>query len=387
MSIAQFELIRERDNFLNLVDHLQGFSRLAVDFEGEWNLHRYGLHLCLIQVSDGENISLIDPLSVGDLDPFLKVMENPEIEIVSHGPQSDIVLMDYLFGRQPANVFDTEKAAQLLNYESTSLSYLLERHFGISKNMKVRVSDWNKRPLTEKMLNYAALDVQYLHRLRVTLEEELREKGRFEWQMEECKGLEDIRYRKKDNPHLEINKANRLTLDEAHVLKYIYQAREKVAQELDKPAYYIIPNSRLLELAQAPPKTQDGWSNVKGVNPRLKRYASAFHQAVQAAFRSDPNESRRAHKPGQYQGLSKNAYYRLVDKKTQLLGQIRDQIKEDYDIYPMILSMRNLKKVAYGENSLEDLKGWQRKILLEKAREMELDISILMRPEADTVSG
>ncbi|HHG85891.1 MAG TPA: ribonuclease D, partial [Bacteroidetes bacterium] len=271
MSIAQFKIITERKDFLELVDHLKGFDLLAVDFEGEWNLHRYGLHLCLIQVSDGEHISLIDPLTVGDLGPFLEVMEDPDIEIISHGPQSDIVLMDYLFGRQPRNVFDTEKAGQLLNYESTSLSYLLERHFGISKNMKVRVSDWNKRPLSEKMLNYAALDVQYLHQLRVILEEELREVGRFEWQLEECKALEDIRHRKKENPHLEIQRANKLSREEAHILKYIYQAREKLAQELDKPAYYIIPNSRLLELAQAPPQSAHDWSSVKGVNPRLKR--------------------------------------------------------------------------------------------------------------------
>ena len=386
MSIAQFKIITERKDFLELVDHLKGFDLLAVDFEGEWNLHRYGLHLCLIQVSDGEHISLIDPLTVGDLGPFLEVMEDPDIEIISHGPQSDIVLMDYLFGRQPRNVFDTEKAGQLLNYESTSLSYLLERHFGISKNMKVRVSDWNKRPLSEKMLNYAALDVQYLHQLRVILEEELREVGRFEWQLEECKALEDIRHRKKENPHLEIQRANKLSREEAHILKYIYQAREKLAQELDKPAYYIIPNSRLLELAQAPPQSAHDWSSVKGVNPRLKRYAGQFHDAVQVAHESEPEDPKRAHVPGQYNGLSKNAYFRLVDQKTQILSLIRDQIKEDYDIYPMILSMRNLKKVAYGETNLEDLKGWQRKILLAKAQEMELDVSILMRQEKDAVS-
>ena len=78
-----------------------------------------------------------------------------------------------------------------------------------------------------------------------------------------------------------------------------------------------------------------------------------------------------------YNGLSKNAYFRLVDQRTQLLGVIRDQIKEVYDIYPMILSMRNLKKVAYGESTLGDFKDWQKKILLQTADEMQLDISIL----------
>lgn len=382
----QYELVEERTRFLELIDHLGSFSRLGVDFEGEWNLHRYGLHLCLIQISDGENIFLLDPTSVGDLAPFLELMEALEIEIVSHGPQSDIVLMDYLFGRTPRNVFDTEKAAQLLNYESSSLSNLLDRHFGISKNMKVRVSDWNKRPLTEKMLNYAALDVAFLHQLRENMEGELREVGRFQWQLEECKALEDIRYRKKKHPHLEIQKANKLNRREAHVLKHIFAVRDQIAKQLDKPAYYIIPNAKLLELAQDPPRNVRAWSNLKGVNPRLKRYANEFHAAIQTAQNTDPVEVRRGPAAEMYKGLSKNAYYRLVDKKTQLLGAIRDQIKEAYDIYPMILSMRNLKRVAYGEATLADFRDWQRKILLDTAQDMELDISILMEPENPLVN-
>lgn len=360
------------------MQHLKGYNLLAVDFEGEWNLHRYGLHLCLIQVSDGQNIFLIDPVKVGDLDMFLKIMEDPEIEIISHGPQSDIVLMDYLYGRQPRNIFDTEKAAQLLGYENTSLSYLLERHYGIIKNTKVRVSDWNQRPLTEQMLNYASKDVEYLHRLRDILVAELKEKGRREWLMEECQELEDIRYKKKENPHMEIQSASKLTERQALVLKSIYDLRDQIAKELDKPAYYIIPNSKLIELAANPPATEADWSDIKGVNPRIKKYARDFHTAVGQALLAEPEKDANRFSDRNFKGMSKTAYFKLVDQKTALLEQIRDQIKEEYDIYPMILSMRNLKRVAYGEATLNDLKEWQKEILMEKANQMQLDVSILM---------
>jgi ribonuclease D len=371
-----FELIERPEDFLDAIARLKGFRRLAVDFEGEWNLHRYGLHLCLIQVCDGTNTFLIDPLAVGDLRPLLDIMEDPDIEIISHGPQSDIVLLNFLYGSTPKNIFDTEKAAQLLNYENTSLSQLLEKHFGFSKDMKVRVSDWNKRPLTSEMLSYAAKDVAYLHRLQDILTAELEEKGRLHWQMEECKGLEDIRFREKENPHMEIQHANKLSEREAYILKHIYEFRDRIAQELDKPAYYIIPNSRLLDLSQNPPRNAGEWCALKGVNPRLKKYAQELTDAVQKASteplpKPDPQEARN------YDGLSRNAFFRLVDQRTQLLGAIRDQIKEEYDIYPMILSMRNLKKVAYGEATIDDFKDWQKQILLEKASQMELDLSIL----------
>ena len=356
---------------------LRAFDLVAVDFEGEWNLHRYGLHLCLIQISDGQQTYLVDPLSVGDLGPFLEMMEDPNVEIISHGPQSDIVLLDYLYGRQPRNVFDTEKAAQLLGYENTSLSFLLERHFGITKNMKVRVSDWNQRPLTESMLNYAAKDVDYLHRLRMLLIDELKEKGRLDWLHEECKELEDIRYKKKENPHMEIQHASKLNERQALVLKGIYEMRDQIAKELDKPAYYIIPNSKLVELANDPPKSESDWSDLKGVNPRIKKYAREFQNAVDNALGSEMVKELR-YQDRNFNGLSKNAFFRLVDEKTALLEQIREQIKEEYDIYPMILSMRNLKRVAYGEATLNDFKQWQKDILLEKAKQMELDVAILL---------
>ena len=359
------------------MNHLKGFDLLGVDLEGEWNLHRYGLHLCLIQISDGTDIFLIDPLSVGDLGPFLDMLENPAVEVISHGPQSDIVLMDYLYGRQPRNVFDTEKAAQLLGYENTSLSFLLERHFGISKNMKVRVSDWNQRPLTESMLNYAAKDVEYLHRLRTILIAELAEKGRQEWLVEECKELEDIRYKKKENPHLEIQGASKLTERQCLVLKGIYDMRDQIARELDKPAYYIVANSRLVELAAAPPLSELEWADLKGVNPRMKKYAREFHAAVDQALGLEMLKEQRF-QDRDFKGLSKSAFFKLVDEKTALLEQIREQIKEEYDIYPMILSMRNLKRVAYGEATLNDFKQWQKDILFEKAKQMSLDVGILM---------
>gem|GEM_PF-101507 len=371
-----YQLVQDKDEFLALCKHLAGFDLLGVDFEGEWNLHRYGLHLCLAQVSDGKDIYLIDPLAVGDLDPFLTILENPEINIISHGPQSDIVLLDYLFGRRPTSVFDTEKAGQLLGYESTSLSGMLDRHFGMQKNMKVRVSDWNKRPLSEKMLRYAAMDVAYLHTLKERLIGELEEKGRLNWHTEECKALESIRYKKKANPHLDIQRANKLNPRQSHVLKNLYEARDWLARELDKPAYYIIPNARLVELASDPPETVRAWTELKGVNPRVKRHAKIFQQAVYDAFNSDPDPVPSSLR-GNRKGMSKNAFFRQVDRRMQVLEAIRDQIKVDYDIYPMILSMKNLKRVAYGEATLDDFREWQKNIVVEKARELKLDLSVL----------
>ena len=40
-------------------------SILAMDFEGEFNLHVYGEHLALVQVFDGSHFYLVDARAVG----------------------------------------------------------------------------------------------------------------------------------------------------------------------------------------------------------------------------------------------------------------------------------------------------------------------------------
>lgn len=359
------------------MDRLSQEPVLAVDFEGEWNLHRYGLHLCLIQISDSNSIYIVDPLKVGPLDPFLRVMEDPGLRIISHGPQSDIILLDYLFSCRPRNIFDTEKAAKLLGYESTSLSSLLEKKFGIKKNTKVRASNWNIRPISQKMLDYAALDVRFLHQLREVLIGELKEKDRLAWLMEECKLLEDIRYRKKEQPYLEINHAQKLSPRELTLLKHIYTVREQVARELDKPAYYIIPNNRLLELAQSPPEDRIEWEKLKGVNPKLRNYASDFHQAVQDGKHERPDMSHLTSlKSRRPKGLSKKAYYKMVDQKKEVLESIKVKIDEEYDISQQIISSRIVKRIAYGESRLDELRNWQKAIIFRTADDLRLDLSI-----------
>jgi ribonuclease D len=165
---------------------------------------------------------------------------------------------------------------------------------------------------------------------------------------------------------------------QALILKFIYELRDQIAKDLDKPAYYIIPNSKLIELALNPPATEADWCDIKGVNPRIKKYAHDFFQGVGIAQRAELTKDPNQFSDRNFKGLSKSAFFKLVDQKTQLLEQIRDQIKAEYDIYPMILSMRNLKRVAYGEATLNDLKEWQKEILLEKANQMQLDLTILM---------
>jgi ribonuclease D len=55
--------INSDEELLKAIEVLNSKERIAVDFEGEFNLHVYGEHLCLIQVYDGDVFYIIDPRS------------------------------------------------------------------------------------------------------------------------------------------------------------------------------------------------------------------------------------------------------------------------------------------------------------------------------------
>ena len=47
-------------------------------------------------------------------------------------------------------------------------------------------ADWGRRPLSEKMLEYALNDVRYLLPMGEMIVAELRERGRYDWFVEGC---------------------------------------------------------------------------------------------------------------------------------------------------------------------------------------------------------
>src|SRR5690554_519505 len=90
-------------------------SSLALDFEGEFNLHIYGEHLCLIQIFDRTRYYLIDPFKVSAA--LLKeFFVSKEIEKIMFDCSSDASLIRNQYGVQLEGLYDIRVGAQLLGY-------------------------------------------------------------------------------------------------------------------------------------------------------------------------------------------------------------------------------------------------------------------------------
>lgn len=228
---------------------VSGQPRVALDTEAD-SLHHYYEKLCLIQLTaDGHNF-LIDPLAGLDLTRFFESIQDKKLII--HGADYDLRLLRRHCGFTPTRIFDTAIAAQILGYKAFGLGALIERHFGVTLAKSSQRADWSRRPLTDKMLEYAVNDTCRLMQLADILEAELKEAGRVEWRRQACQRLiEDASIDREVDPNgrWRIQGWRKLQGRQVSLLKAAWEWRDNEAKKSDRPSFKILGNDVLLEMA------------------------------------------------------------------------------------------------------------------------------------------
>jgi ribonuclease D len=358
------------------VSELSNSQELALDLEFDQNRYTYGFNLCLIQVTNGNGICyIIDPFDIPDLQPFFSLIENPSITKIIHHSNNDILLLDKM-GCRIRNVMDTDVAAKVLNYERSSLATVLKEEFNIEIDKSQQSSNWNKRPLTEQQLQYAAVDVVYLHQVKDKLVTEIERVGRKHWLQEENRILENLRYSETENPHLRLRNASRLTYYDQFILKALFGFRENLGKNLNKPSSFIIPNDALVELATDPSIDIHEWLNhTRGIHGRLKTpsYESRLKETIQKAMQSAEEQSiSREYAGSQFRRPFRTAE---TEKRKEELTMIQADIVNTYGEFAgrLIINQSLINDYSYTGN-LRCTKKYATQIVLDTAA--RLDISL-----------
>ena len=152
---------------------LAGADRYYLDTE--FDLSASSRRLCLIQVSRGEQVFLVDTMRLTALEPLAEAISRPEAEWVLHSGGQDVAwLRDALKLDRLPRLFDTQVAWGLIGPEyPVSLAYLFYRILGIRSAKEQQAADWKVRPLTNDQIAYAADDVEHLPAIREWLAERL----------------------------------------------------------------------------------------------------------------------------------------------------------------------------------------------------------------------
>ena len=267
---------------------------LAVDTESN-SLYAYQEQVCLIQFSTQSEDFLIDPLSIQDLTALEPIFSNPHIEKIFHAAEYDLICLKRDFGFHFNNLFDTMMAGRILGRQVVGLSGMLEEEFGIVLDKRYQRADWGLRPLPAAQLAYARLDTHYLVALRDRLKEQLIEAGRWEMAQEDFQRMCFVNGngRSVEDATLEacwrIPGVQELDPQRAAVLHRLCQFRDTHAHILNRPAFKVMSNQVLLEIARACPQSIHDLSEVPGLSERqAQRYGREILKTVQNGLASEP---------------------------------------------------------------------------------------------------
>ena len=178
------DLITTTDALTELCDRLAESEFVAVDTEF-MRENTYWPELCLVQIANTEEAAAIDPLASGiDLTPLLDLLcENDDVLKVFHAGGQDVEIIVNLTGKTPFPIFDTQIAMMAIS-QSEQIGYanLVDHWLGIQVDKGARFTDWSRRPLTERQIEYAIGDVTHLSVIFPKMLKKLIKTGRGQYQ-------------------------------------------------------------------------------------------------------------------------------------------------------------------------------------------------------------
>lgn len=298
-------LIEDSKTLADLCARLSKASFVAVDTEF-MRENTYWPELCLIQIADDNEAAAIDPMADGiDLTPLLDLLvSNEDVLKVFHAGAQDIEIVFNLSGKTPHPLFDTQIAAMALGQgEQIGYSNLVDSWLGISLDKGARFTDWARRPLDRRQIDYAIGDVTHLATLFPKMLDRLRKQGRGHWLDQEMERLADpANYiNEPDQAWKRVRVAGRKP-ELLGRLKAIAAWREREAQNKNLPRGRIIKDETMADIASHPPRKQADLAKVRGLSPAWTsndiggRLIAAIESAVPLS--SDEMPPRDDKKPG-----------------------------------------------------------------------------------------
>ncbi len=278
-----------------------------------------------------------------------------------HAARQDIEIIFHLGNLIPHPIFDTQVAAMVCGFgDSVSYDQLVQKVKNVHIDKTSRFTDWSRRPLSEKQLDYALADVTHLRDVYLKLKEELDREGRAGWLTEEMAILESREtYDLHPDDAWQRLKMRLRKPQELAVMQYVAAWREREARNRNVPRSRVLKDDAIYEIAQQQPKDTDALSRLRTIPKGWERSTSgaAIIEQVNAALalpKSDmPHVNRHSHAPEGAQAAVEllKVLLRLTSEKHGVASKV-------------IANTEDLEKIAAeGESAdVPAMHGWRREL-------------------------
>ncbi len=278
-----FEIITTTQRLDTICDHARTHSVVMLDTEFVRTRTLYP-KLGLIQMFDGDNLVLIDPIEIDDLTPFWDLLRDQSIIKVLHACGEDLEVFQHHAGCLPTPMIDTQLMAAFLGHGvSAGFGSLVSEYVGVDLEKGEARTNWLARPLTDKQLDYAAADVFYLLPLYETLLEKVKAKGWMDALELECAALMQKRTKgiDLDKAYRLVKNAWQLNPKQLAVLQQAAKWRILEARKRDIALNFVVKELHIWKLAKYNIQSKSVMSTEGFESMEIQRHANRLLRIVQ----------------------------------------------------------------------------------------------------------
>ena len=333
--------------------------------------------LGLLQVCDGQQLVLIDPLAVDDLSPFWQLLTDKKITKVLHACSEDLEVFLTSANCRPINLIDSQIVLAFLGH-GLSMGYaaMVKHYLDIELDKSESRTDWTARPLSARQLQYAHADVEYLFQLYPVITEQLAEKGWLEAAVQDTELLITRKFAAVDQTQLyrSIKMSWRLTSPQLNRLQALAIWRLQLAQKKDLPIGFIAKDHTLIAVSKINPESINAMTNIAGV----ELYDVRRNGKAMLAVLKNVAENHTDNFPTKIQRLDEYPGYK------QIFQQVKSfiaSVAKDNDLLPENLASKKqinqylswffqLNDQFVAESSVDILLGWRCQLFGEKLIEL-----------------
>jgi ribonuclease D len=269
----QYNFITSNQELADFCQQASQVEAIAVDTEFVRTRTLYP-QLGLIQIYDGKQLVLVDPLAIDDFSSLTALLTNPNVVKVLHSCSEDLETFWHAFKVMPSPIFDSQFAASIVGM-GPALGYakLVEIMLEVTVDKGESRTDWLARPLRIEQCDYAAKDVLYLFQLYPELKARVVEQDKLSWVYAE---IAHLSVKKQtaiplDSVYLTIKNNWKLSSKAVLILKKLAAWRTSTARLRDMALNFVVREENLLSIATLQPTSKNELRSIPGVNPHEVR--------------------------------------------------------------------------------------------------------------------
>ena len=200
-----------------------------------------------IKVGPNKQKFIIDcQLADFDLSGFFELICDKKVKKILHSSLQDLQIFHRAHNKRPQSIIDTQIMSNFCDFGfNVGYSSLVEKVASQTISKAQQNSNWQKRPLSKKQIEYALLDVEFLHEIYEKFSQILQEKNRQDWCQSELEIFTDKAITSSPEALMKKFSFRRKNPDQIAKMQNLIMWREKTAQKHDVIRQYFLKDEEI----------------------------------------------------------------------------------------------------------------------------------------------